>query len=133
MPFNLFKTSQREADKLRPVGVKNPLVRTFNRQAARQNRPVLQRHLEPQQLALSPAGGHKLVHMVRMCLEKNPDWVCVKLDVQNAHNSISRAAVVAALEAEPGALPQTHCLAFCHHLCNAYWTGDRWQAVGGGW
>jgi len=34
-------------------------------------------------------------------LEKNPDWVCVKLDVQNAHNSISRAAVVAALEAEP--------------------------------
>ena len=63
----LFKTSQREADKLRPVGVKNPLIRTINRQAARQNRPALQSHLEPQQLALSPAGGHKLVHMVRMC------------------------------------------------------------------
>ena len=53
----LLKTSQREADKLRPVGVKNPLVRTFNRQAAKQNRQVLQRHLEQHQLALSPAGG----------------------------------------------------------------------------
>ena len=36
-----------------------------------------------------------------MKLEQNPDFICVSLDVQNAHNSIARAAVVKRLEAVP--------------------------------
>ena len=97
----LFKTSQRQETKLRPVGVMPGLVRTIQQFAARQNRQILQSYLEPQQLALSPAGAHKLVHMVRMALEANRDWVCVKLDVSNAHSSVARAAVLETLEEEP--------------------------------
>ena len=97
----LFKTSQRDEEKLRPVGVAATMVRLFDKFAATQNRRVLQDHLEPQQLALSPAGGHKLVHIVRMVMEENRDWVCCKLDIENAHNSVSRACILEAVEEEP--------------------------------
>ena len=94
----LFKTSQKLDSKLRPVGVMPSFVRTVQQFAARDNRQTLESYLEPQQLALSPAGAHKLVHMVRMALEANRDWVCVKFDVSNAHSSVSRAAVLETLE-----------------------------------
>ena len=97
----LHKTNQREEDKLRPVGVAPSMVRLLDKFAATQNRQVLQQHLEPQQLALSPAGGHKLVHIVRMVLEEHRDWICCKLDVENAHNSISRTAILESVEEEP--------------------------------
>ena len=77
------------------------MVRLLDKFAASQNRQVLQDFLEPQQLALSPAGGHKLVHIVRMALEAHPGWVCCKLDMANAHNSVSRAAILEAVEEEP--------------------------------
>ena len=57
--------------------------------------------LEPQQLCLSLSGGHKLVNSVRMILEENPTFVCFKMDLRNAHNEVSRAAIVEELEAEP--------------------------------
>ena len=76
------------------------MVRLVDKFAAVQNRQVLQAHLEPQQLALSPAGGHKLVHIVRMSMEAHHDWVCLKLDVENAHNSVSRASILEAVEEE---------------------------------
>ena len=97
----LYKTIQREEDKLRPVGVAPTMVRLLDKFVATQNKQVLQDFLEPQQLALSPAGGHKLVHIVRMVMEEQRDWVCCKLDVENAHNSISRAAILEAVEEEP--------------------------------
>jgi hypothetical protein len=55
----LYKTSQREEDKLRPVGVAPTMVRLLDKFAAVQNQQLLQDYLEPQQLALSPAGGHQ--------------------------------------------------------------------------
>ena len=97
----LFKTSLRQETKLRPVGVAPSFIRTLERRAVRDNRPAFQSFLEPQQLALSQAGGHRLVHMVRMVMEENPDWVCCKVDVENAHSSMSRAAVLETLEGEP--------------------------------
>ena len=48
-----------------------------------------------------PGGAAVLAHTVRMTLEQNPDFVCLSLDVHNAHNSIARAAVVRRLEAVP--------------------------------
>ena len=54
-----------------------------------------------QQLALSKAGGAKLVHQVRMMCEERRDFIVVKLDMRNAHNEVSRAAVLEALEREP--------------------------------
>ena len=47
------------------------------------------------------AGGTKLVHSVRMLLEMRRDFVAVKLDVRNAHNEVSRASILEALEREP--------------------------------
>ena len=67
----------------------------------RLNRGALTDFLEPQQLALSEAGGFKLVHRVRPILEKNREFVCGKIDIRNAHNEISRASVLEALECEP--------------------------------
>ena len=64
------------------------------------NKGPLNDHLEPQQLALSKAGGCKLVHQVRMLSEKRRDFIVVKLDMRNAHNEVSRAAVIEALESE---------------------------------
>ena len=96
----LYKTCKREEDKLRPVGVAPTMVRLLDKFAAVQNRQVLQDYLEPQQLALSPAGGHKLVHIVRMVMEAHRDWVCVKLYVENAHNAMTRAAVLETVETE---------------------------------
>ena len=97
----LYKSSQRQETKLRPVGVAPSFLRTLERRAVRDNRPALQSYLEPQQLALSKAGGHRLVHMVRMVMEVNPTWVCCKVDVENAHSAMSRAAVVETLEEQP--------------------------------
>ena len=55
-------------------------------------------YLEPQQLALSQAGGAKLVHSVRMLLELRREFVAVKLDIRNAHNEVSRASILEALD-----------------------------------
>ena len=42
-----------------------------------------------------------MVHQVRMLSEKRRDFIVVKLDMRNAHNEVSRAAVIEALESEP--------------------------------
>ena len=59
-----------------------------------------------------------LSHTVRQMLELNPTFVCVALDVQNAHNAIARAAVVRELEAVPGLRHLAQHAAIClaaHH------------------
>ena len=77
----LFKTS--EQDTVRPVGIEPCLARTFHKQVNKENRPVLVNFLEPQQLAMSVAGGAKLVHSVRMLSEANPNFIVVKLDINS--------------------------------------------------
>ena len=97
----LYKPGQRQNTSLRPLGISPSFVRCIERLSSRQNRQVLQSYLEPQQQAMSVAGSHRLVHMVRMALEANEEFVCIKLDIENAHSSISRAAILEVLEAEP--------------------------------
>ena len=97
----LFKTVERDPTELRPVGIKASLVRTLHRRVVLANKGALREYLEPCQVALMPAGGAVLSHTVRQMLELNPAFVCVALDVQNAHNAMARAAVVKALEAVP--------------------------------
>ena len=84
MTLSAFKNSQK--DTLRPLGVKHQLVRVFHQEGVRQNRAELQAYLEPQQLAMSQAGGGKLIHSVRMLAEERRDFVVVKLDMKNADN-----------------------------------------------
>ena len=49
---------------------------------------------------MSVSGGGKLVFSVRMLAEERKDFVVVKIDMKNAFNEISRAAVIEALEAD---------------------------------
>ena len=86
---------------LRPVGVKSSFNRIIHKRVITGNRGGLIEHLEPQQLAVSAAGGAKLVHSVRMLLEHRQDFVAVKLDIRNAHNEVSRASILEALDREP--------------------------------
>ena len=95
----LFKNKERDA--LRPLGVKSSLIRDLHKQNVAKNRGTLNDFLEPQQLALSKAGGAKLVHEVRMLCEGRRDFIVVKVDMRNRHNEVSCAAVIEALEQEP--------------------------------
>ena len=90
----LFKSSARDPSLLRPLAIKASPVRMLHREVILANRASFREHLEPEQLALSPGCGSKIVHIVRMMLEARQDFVCVALDFKNAHNEVSRAAVV---------------------------------------
>ena len=94
----LFKNTDKE---IRPIGIKNPLLRTAHREVITTNKQELVRYLEPQQLVLSKAGAAKLVNSVRMMLEANPGFIAVKIDMKNAFNSCHRAALLKELEKEP--------------------------------
>ena len=97
----LYKSADQSPSEIRPVGIKSSLVRILHRRVVQANKGALREYLEPCQVALMPGGAAVLTHTVRMMLEQNPDFICVSLDVQNAHNSIARAAVVKRLEAVP--------------------------------
>ena len=95
----LFKTVEQVA--VRPIGVRHSLLRVLHRMVVKQNKAELLNYLEPEQQAMSEAGCHKVVFTVRTLLEENPHFICVKLDVKNAQNCISRAKCVQQLEAIP--------------------------------
>ena len=97
----LFKTKERLPTQLWPIGMRNPLVKTFNKEAIQQSKSELTDYLEPQQLGMSVAGSHQLVHAIRMTLQADPEAVCLKIDFHNAHTSVSRLAVVDSLLAAP--------------------------------
>ena len=86
---------------LRPVGIKPSFIRDLHKGVVKANKGVLTDFLEPQQMALSQAGGAKLVHSVRMLLESKREFYAVKLDIKNAHNEVSRSSIITALDNEP--------------------------------
>ena len=96
----MYKTAGQDPSLVRPIGMRNPWIKTIHKEVVRQNKHTLTAYLEPQQLGMSVAGGAKLVHSVRMVLEQNPEFICVKLDFKNAFNEVFRARVVEALEEE---------------------------------
>lgn len=96
----LYKTVNQDPSQVRPVGMRNPWIKTIHKEVAAQNKEIFTEFLEPQQLGMSKAGGAKLVHCVRMVMEQNPEFICLKLDFKNAFNEVFRARVVEALEEE---------------------------------
>ena len=74
----LFKTKERHNTEVRPIGMRNPLVKALHGEVFKQNRAEFTRFLEPQQLGMSVAGGHQLVHSIRMLLEENPTFIVLR-------------------------------------------------------
>ena len=95
----IHKTAQQ--DTIRPLGIRNPLIKAMHKEVMKENRQEFTRFLEPQQLVLSRAGGSKLVFSVRMLLEARPDFINVKNDIRNAYNEIERGCILSALNEEP--------------------------------
>ena len=90
----LFKT--KEQTSVRPLGLRNPLLKCWHKMVSRQNRSIIRDFVEPQQVVLSQGGAALLITSVRESLELHFDeeWVCVKLDIQNAFNEVYRAETV---------------------------------------
>ena len=101
----LFKCAARE--NVRPLGLRNPLVKSFHKEVSKSNREVIKSVLEPQQMVLSQGGGAKLVFSVRGLVElikpgsNYEDWAVVKIDIRNAYNEMSRAETIRVMEADP--------------------------------
>ena len=102
----LYKTA--EQDSIRPLGIRNPLLKSFHREVINGSKGELLAFLEPQQLGMSKGGAAKLIHSVRMILEENPDFVCATNDCRNAFNESARAAAVTALQHEPSLAHLAH-------------------------
>ena len=79
---------------VRPLGVRNQLVRSFHKEVVIQSKPEIREFLEPEQLGLSQGGAAKLIHSIRSLLEQRPDFVCVKTDLKNFYNEINRRAIL---------------------------------------
>ena len=97
----LFKSAQQDSEKLRPVGILDPLVRFLNHEVATANKEAAVNYLEPVQLGCSKAGAHKLVTAVRSMSEQNKGFVLIKLEIKNIHSQLSRSAVVKELSSIP--------------------------------
>ena len=97
----LYKTAEQTA--VRPLGLRNPLLKTWHRMVSRGNRSAIREYVEPQQVVLSQGGAGLLVSSVRESLElkKGDNWVCVKLDISNAFNEVLRAETVKVFSEEP--------------------------------
>ena len=100
----IFKSAAR--DTLRPLGLRNPLLKSFHKYVSRANRQVVKDFVEPQQMVLTEGGGCKLVFSVRGMVElikpgtMYEDWVVVKIDIKNAYNETCRAETVKIMQSE---------------------------------
>ena len=84
-------------------------------------------------MALSQAGGAKLVHSVRMMLEHRRDFCAVKLDIKNAHNEVSRSSIIEALEREPSLRHLAWHVATCLAATTSLESGGKvWGETGEG-
>ena len=94
----LYKSADK-AD-VRPLGLRNSLVKVFHKEVISQSKVELRQYLEPVQLGQSMAGAAKLVFSVGGAIRANREHICVKIDLKNAFNECSKAAILEVLEAE---------------------------------
>ena len=67
----LYKTADRTD--VRPLGLRNSLIKLFHKEVISQSVPEIREFLEPQQLGKSKAAAAKLVMSVRGVMESNRD------------------------------------------------------------
>ena len=101
----LFKTGPH--DTVRPLGIRNPLLKAFHREVSQNNRDLVKEFVEPQQLVLTQGGGSILVFSVQGVVEKimqgseYDDWVAYKIDMRNAYNEMYRAETIKVMQEQP--------------------------------
>ena len=93
-----FKDNGKEA--VRPLGLKNSMVKMFNKEVVSQSKPEIRDFLEPVQLGISIAGPALLTRSVSGIMEAFQDYICFRLDLKNAFNEISRRSILDVLDSE---------------------------------
>ena len=128
--LGLYKTAVRTD--VRPLGLRNSLIKVFHKEAMSQSRPEIREFLEPHQLGMSKAGAAKLVNSVRGLINSRRDFVCIKIDSKNAFNEISVRSILETLESEPSL---SHLSTFATILApetEMETVGNRWGTSGQG-
>ena len=93
----------------RPVAVGETFRRLVTSKVMRDHKGLFRDALWPQQAAVGVESGQQLVTTgVSVALQQHPDFVAVKVDLANAFNECTRAAMLAAIARSPaltGLLP----------------------------
>jgi hypothetical protein len=86
------------SDKVRPLVVREVLVRLLSRTIAKKEQQGLADHLPPLQTGVGLRSGIEFsMHTARVLLEQNPSWTVIALDCKNAFGTIKRSAIFNAL------------------------------------
>ena len=86
----------------RPVCVGGTERRLYTSLVLREFKPQFKKLLWPLQAAIGVKSGQQLVTTaIRTTLQQRPNFVVVKVDVSNAFNACTRAAMLAAIERHP--------------------------------
>ena len=79
----------------RPICISEPDLSAVLRALVRPEAPAIAAYLRPQQVAVGVSGGISIaVHGITMLLRARPGFVCVRIDLRNAYNSMCRAAAL---------------------------------------
>ena len=125
------------SEDLRPVGVGDVVRRLANSMLVSDQAEKLHEATFPQQVAVcTPGGPGCLVYTVRGLLDQNADFICIKVDVENFHNSFSRHRCLEAIAKAANSSPSMRALgrlgkAFhheCRHAGRMYSGGRRFPA-----
>jgi hypothetical protein len=88
-------------DKLRPISVQCPFYKAAAHYINREYRDKILEICTDNQLGGPISGGLEiLIHTVRAILELKENWLCVKTDIENAYNSISREQIFNELQSK---------------------------------
>ena len=85
----LYKTGLRTD--VRPLGLRNSLVKLYHREVINQTQFELRQYLEPVQLGMSTAGA----------IRARNDHVCFRINLSNSFIESSKAAILEVLENKP--------------------------------
>ena len=98
----------------RPIAIGHTEARSIGSQLVEGVTEVAGDVLSPQQLAVGVHGGTSiLVHGIRVMLDQHGSFVLVRIDLRNAYNAISRAAVIRRMAARP---EFAHLVPFLHAM-----------------
>jgi hypothetical protein len=94
--------TEEEAPDVRPIGMGDTWKRAVLASAARSDAMAIGATYNGLQVAVGTKDGlSKLLFVIQTTMEKNQDFVLIKLDLKNAYNAAERAAILKAIQANP--------------------------------